>query len=482
MRLACLLFAVLPLAACSSDSAGNAAAAGSGGGGGGGGGDGGTAGTNSQPDAGVPRPSNRPNVIIIVTDDQGYADVGSFGAQGFTTPNLDRLAGEGIRFTSFYSAAPICSPSRAALMTGSYPVRVGVTDVLFPDSPIGLNPQEVTIAELLASSGYTTAAVGKWHLGDDKTLLPTRQGFDEYFGLPYSNDMYPLPLLDNEEAIEFSPDLSQLTKRYTERARDFITRNRQRPFFLYLAHTMPHLPLAVSDDFEGRSEQGLYGDVIMEIDWSIGQILETLDALGIADDTLVAFTSDNGPWLLFGNQGGSAGPLREGKATTFEGGQRVPGIMRWPGRIERGAVSNEVVTAMDLLPTLAAITGAALPPWTIDGRNILPILDGLPATAGTSDAAYFYFYLGAELQAVRGGRWKLHLPHGYQTIVQPGVDGNAGQSEARDIPLSLFDLDADPGETTNLAAQYPDVVSRLMAAATAFDADVKMNQRPAGQR
>ena len=318
----------------------------------------------------------RPNVIIVLADDLGYADVGAFGAQGFITPHLDGLAKDGIRFTSFYSVAPVCSPSRAALMTGSYPVRVGVTDVLQPASPIGLNPQETTIAELLRSQRYATAAVGKWHLGDDRTFLPTRQGFDEYFGLPYSNDMTPLPLLENEEPIEYSPDLSQLTKRYTERARDFITRNRRSPFFLYLAHTMPHVPLAVSDDFKGRSGAGIYGDVVMELDWSMGQILETLEELGIADDTLVVFASDNGPSLAYGDNAGSAAPFREGKWTTFEGGVRVPGIMRWPDRIKRDTVSKEIVTAMDLLPTIAAITGAALPKWPIDGRSILPILEG----------------------------------------------------------------------------------------------------------
>jgi arylsulfatase len=275
-------------------------------------------------DAGPDRPANRPNVIIFLTDDQGYADVGSFGAQGFTTPNLDRLAAEGIRLTSFYAAANICSPSRAALMTGSYPPRVGLTGNLQPNSSIGLNSQEVTIAELLKSSGYATAAVGKWHLGDDPSFLPTRQGFDEYFGLPYSNDMTPLPLLENEDVLEYSPDLSQLTKRYTEKALDFITRNQQTPFFLYLAQTMPHVPLAVSDDYKGRSAKGLYGDVIMEVDWSMGQILDTLAELGIANDTLVVFASDNGPWLPYGNHAGSAVPLREGKITTFEGEQHGP--------------------------------------------------------------------------------------------------------------------------------------------------------------
>jgi arylsulfatase A len=434
--------------------------------------------SNDSQSEGAAAPA-RPNVIIVFTDDQGYGDVGCFGAQGFVTPNLDRLASEGIQFLDFYSAGDVCSPSRAALMTGSYPLRVGMTYVLGPGSSVGLNLKEVTIAELLKSVGYATAAVGKWHLGDDKSFLPTRQGFDQYFGLPYSNDMSPLPLLQDEEVLEWSPDLSQLTKRYTETACDFISKNRQGPFFLYLAHTMPHVPIAASPDFEGLTERGLYGDVITEIDWSVGRILDTLDQLGIANNTLVAFASDNGPWLLYGDHAGSAGPLREGKMTTFDGGQRVPGIMRWPDRIRGQTVSKEIVSAMDLFPTLADITGAALPPWPIDGRSILPILEGRP-TAATPRTA-LYFYDGSELQAVRSGAWKMHLPHSYLTITQPGTDGNPGQEETRDLGLSLFNLDDDIGETVNVAAQYADLVGRLTTAAVLFDADIRNNQRPLGQ-
>jgi arylsulfatase A-like enzyme len=365
------------------------------------------------------------------------------------------------------------------LLTGSYPLRVGITDVLHPNSAIGLDPREVTIADLLKSVGYATAAVGKWHLGDHPKFLPTRQGFDEYFGLPYSNDMTPLPLLENEDVVEVSPDLSQLTRRYTERALDFITRNQHDPFFLYFAHTMPHIPIAASEDFKGKSAQGLYGDVIMEIDWSVGQLLAKLDELGIANNTLIVFASDNGPWLLYGNHAGSARPLREGKFTTFEGGQRVPGIVRWPDRIARNSVSHEIVTAMDLLPTIAAVTGAALPTCAIDGRNVLPILDGSPGGAGPP--ATMYFYGGTQLQAVRAGHWKLHLPHGYQTVTEAGLDGVPGEEASRDIPLSLFDLDADPGETMDLSALHPDVVSELMGAAAAFDADLEKNRRPPGR-
>jgi arylsulfatase A len=426
------------------------------------------------------RAANRPNVVIVLTDDQGYADVGVFGAQGFTTPNLDRMASEGIELTNLYVAAPVCSPSRAALLTGSYPARIGITDVLFPDSATGLNPEEVTIAELLKTVGYATAAIGKWHLGDDPMFLPTRQGFDEYFGLPYSNDMTPLPLLDGEEVVEENPDLSQITQRYTARAVDFITRNQNNPFFLYLAQTMPHVPLAASDAFKGISEKGLYGDVIMEIDWSVGQILATLESLGIVNDTLLVFASDNGPWLRYGNYAGSATPFREGKWTTFEGGQRVPGIARWPDRIPEHTVSNEIVTTMDLFPTLAAITGAALPGRAIDGKNVLPLLEGVPGAVSPTDT--LYFYLHEELQAVRRGHFKLHLPHSYETVVVSGADGSAGQDEQKKLPLSLFDLDADPGETTDLSAEYPDVVGELTTAASAFDADLKANARPAGER
>jgi arylsulfatase A len=433
-------------------------------------------GSDNAPDVAL---ASRPNVIIVLTDDQGYGDVGCYGARGLVTPSLDRLASEGIQFTQFYSGGNVCSPSRAALMTGSYSVRVGMSYVLSPFSGVGLNLHEVTIAEMLKSRDYATMAVGKWHLGDDRTFLPTRQGFDHYFGLPYSNDMSPLPLFEDEEVIEYSPDLSQLTRRYTEKAIDFITKNRQSPFFLYLAHTMPHVPLAASADFEGLSQRGPFGDVIMEVDWSVGRILDTLDQLGIANNTLVAFTSDNGPWLLFGDYGGSAGPLREGKGTSFEGGQRVPGIVRWPDRIKGKTVSREVITSMDLLPTLAEITQAALPAWEIDGRSILPILEGRPETATARDA--LFFYNGTELQAVRSGSWKLHLPHAYVTITEPGVDGLPGQAEWRDLGLSLFNLDDDPGETVNLVEQLPDVVNRLWDAAAAFDKEMQKSQRPIGQ-
>ncbi|MCH2277244.1 MAG: sulfatase [Acidobacteriota bacterium] len=431
-------------------------------------------------------PARPPNIIVIFTDDQGYADLGIYGAEGFETPTIDRMAAEGIRFTSFYVASPACSPSRAALLTGSYPQRVSIPRVLYPQLEVGLHPAEITIAELLKPLGYATAIFGKWHLGHHPGHLPQAQGFDEYFGLPYSNDMTPdatknpnpparrhppLPLIEGLETIEIEPDQAQLTRRYTERAVDFIERNVDRPFFLYLPHSMPHLPLFVSDQFAGVTENGLYGDVIMEIDWSVGQILTTLDRFGLDEQTLVVFTSDNGPWLVKGSHSGSAGPLREGKGTTFEGGQRVPAIMRWPGRIPPGLVSDEMVTAMDLFPTIAGITGAAVPSdRIIDGKDIWALMSGAP-DAVTPHEAFFYYWPG-QLHAVRSGRWKLHVPHGYQTIegadlATPMFHGIYAQAE---IGLSLFDLEADIGETTNVADQYPQVVERLLGLiATARD-------------
>ena len=424
-------------------------------------------------------PADRPaNVVIIFTDDQGYADLGVYGAEGFETPNIDRMAAEGVRFTSFYVASPACSPSRAALLTGSYPQRVGIPRVLFPQLDVGLHPDEITIAELLEPRGYATAIFGKWHLGHHPEHLPPAQGFDEYFGLPYSNDMTPdaaknpnpparrhppLPLIEGLKTVEIEPDQSQITRRYTERAVDFIERNADRPFFLYLPHSMPHLPLFVSEQFAGASERGLYGDVIMEIDWSVGEILGALDRLGLDEQTLVVFASDNGPWLVKGSHSGSAGPLREGKGTTFEGGQRVPAIMRWPGRIPAGLVSDELVTAMDLFPTIAAITGAEMPTdRIIDGKDIWPLMSGSPGATSPHEA--FFYYWPDQLQAVRSGRWKLHVPHGYTSIegAELATSTFQGTYARAEIGLALFDLEADIGETTNVADAHPEVVKRLM--------------------
>ena len=414
-----------------------------------------------------------PNVVIIFADDLGYADVGSFGAKGWKTPNLDRMAAEGVRFTDFYAAQAVCSASRAALLTGCYSNRVGITGALDHRARHGISANEKTIADVAKTRGYATAIYGKWHLGHHAPFLPTRHGFDDYFGLPYSNDMWPkhperpqdypeLPLYENEKIVQMMPDQTKLTTWYTERAVGFIEKNRERPFFLYLPHSMPHVPLFVSEKFKGRSAQGLYGDVIEEIDWSVGQILATLKRLDLDRNTLVVFTSDNGPWRSYGNHAGSPGSFRESKGTSFEGGVRVPFIARFPGRIPRGRVVRTPAMTIDLLPTVAKLAGAAVPADRIvDGADLWPWLSGKPPGRDPHEALYFYW--GHELQAVRAGRWKLHLPHGYQHLDQAGNDGKAGRYVRREIGLSLFDLEKDPGETTDVAAANPQVVQQLMA-------------------
>ncbi|MEA3368267.1 MAG: sulfatase, partial [Planctomycetota bacterium] len=359
--------------------------------------------------AGTDRPMN---VVIIFTDDQGYQDVGCFGSPLIRTPNLDRMAAEGARFTDFYVAASVCTPSRSALMTGCYPQRIHMNVqprlaggqlrpggvVLFPNSPGGLHPNEVTLAEILKSRGYATACVGKWHLGHLPQFLPTRQGFDSYFGIPYSNDMRIKkdgkagpPLMRGEKVVEHPANQATLTRRYTEEACRFIRASKDRPFFLYLPHTMPHLPLAASETFRGKSKRGFYGDVIEEIDWSVGQVLATLKDCGVDQETLVIFTSDNGPWIRFGARGGCAKPLRDGKGTIYEGGMREPCIMRWPGRIPAGHVCREVATTMDLLPTLARLAGARQPQdRVIDGRDIWPLMSGQPGATSPHEAFYYH--------------------------------------------------------------------------------------------
>ena len=441
-----------------------------------------------------PEKSEQPNVIIIFADDQGYADIGCYGAKGFTTPNLDKMAEEGMRFTNFYVASSVCSPSRAALLTGSYPVRVGVPDVLHPVSPTGLDPSEITIAEILKGEGYATACVGKWHLGDHPTMMPTNQGFDEYFGIPYSNDMWPwqndykkerprtelfpdLPLYLNSEVVERNPDQNQITKRYTEYAIQFIEKNKNNPFFLYLPHTMPHVPLGVSERFAGKTEYGRYGDVIEEIDWSVGEILNTLKKNNLDHNTLVIYTSDNGPWLSYGNHAGKAFPLREGKSTTFEGGMRVPCIMRWPEKIPAGSVNHEMATTMDFLPTITRLVGSSAPrDRVIDGKDIWALMSG-KEKEGTEQRTLFYHQQSA-LQAVRSGPWKLHFPHQYRHQAEtPGKDGkSAGQVDAA-IGLSLYNLKEDIGEKNNVADKYPQIVQRLTALADAHIKDLVENSR-----
>ncbi len=438
--------------------------------------------------------TDKPNIIIIFADDQGYADLGCYGAEGFSTPNLDNMANEGMRFTNFYVAAPLCSPSRAALLTGSYPVRVGVPAVLEPDSPTGLDPGEITIAEILKEQGYATACIGKWHMGDHPTMMPTNQGFDEYFGLPYSNSQWPwrnnykkegprselykdLPLYHNKKIVELNPDQNQLTSRYTEFAVEFIKANKDKPFFLYLPHSMAHVPLGVSEKFAGKTEYGRYGDVIEEIDWSVGEILKTLEKNNLENKTLVIYTSDNGPSLSVGNHAGKAYPLREGKGTTFEGGMRVPCVMRWPDKIPSGSINHEMVTTMDFLPTVALLAGSHAPvDRVIDGKDIWPLLSGEPGAKTPYDV--FFYHWDSELQAVRSGSWKLHFPHMYrQQAETPGTNGlRAGEIDAS-IGLSLFNLDADIGETKNLAGQHPGIVQKLTDVADAHLKDLVENSR-----
>jgi len=416
-----------------------------------------------------------PNVVIIFTDDQGYQDLGCFGSPDIKTPNLDRMAAEGMRFTSFYVGQPVCSASRAALLTGCYPNRVGILGALGPKSKTGISSNELTLAELLRARGYASAIYGKWHLGDAPEFLPTRHGFDDYFGLPYSNDMWPkhptsgtnyppLPLFQGEKIIKIMPDQSQLTRWYTEHAVKFIQKNKDRPFFLYVPHNMPHVPLHVRQKFKGKSERGLYGDVIMEIDWSVGEILGALKKNGLDEQTLVIFTSDNGPWLAYGDHAGTALPLREGKATTFEGGVREPCVMRWPGRIPAGSVCPEMACAMDLLPTIAKLAGTNAPTdRIIDGKDIWPLMAGEPG-ATTPHEAYFYYW-ERELQAVRSGKWKLHLPHKFPHPNPPGHGGKAGKLTEEQMDEGLFDLQSDLSELTNLAEKNPEVVKRLEALA-----------------
>lgn len=426
--------------------------------------------------------SRPPNVIIVFTDDQGYADVGVFGAQGYETPNLDRLAKEGTRFTNFHVAQPICSASRAALLTGCYPNRIGIHGALSPGVPHGLNTNEVTLADMLKQRGYATGMAGKWHLGRPAALLPIHHGFDEYLGLPYSHDMWPnhpeakpgtyppLPLIEGDHVLksDLQPDdISQLTTQYTERAVRFIERNKDRPFFFYLAHSLPHVPLYVSDKFKGKSKRGLYGDVIMEIDWSVGEIMQTLKKFGLETNTLVIFTSDNGPWLSYGDHAGSAGIFREGKGTSWEGGTRVPCIMRWPGKIPEARTSDAMLMTIDLLPTIAGFAGVPLSTNKIDGLDVAPLLTGAKGASNPHEGYAFYYEMN-QLQAVTtsDGRWKLQFPHTYRTLGgRPGGKGGipAKYEQVKLTAPELYDLQNDPSETRNVADTQPEVVARLVA-------------------
>ena len=416
-----------------------------------------------------------PNVVLIFTDDQGYNDVGIYGADDIATPYLDQMAKEGAMLTNYYSAQAVCSASRAGILTGCYPNRIGIHNALGPSNTHGINASETTLAEMLKAKGYATGIFGKWHLGHHTKFLPTRHGFDEWFGIPYSNDMWPyhpqqgpvfnfpdLPLYENEVVIDTLEEQSQLTTQITERSVDFIHRNKDNPFFLYVPHPQPHVPLFVSDKFKGKSDRGLYGDVIMEIDWSVGQILDALKANGLEENTIVIFTSDNGPWLSYGNHAGSAYPLREGKGTAWEGGQREPFIIKYPKGIPAGQVINEPIMAIDVLPTIAEETKASLPEKIIDGKSVLQLLKG--ETDKGRQEAYFFYYRVNELFGVRYGKWKLYFPHTYRTMdgQDAGKDGLPGDYRMIDMEeIELYDVQNDVSETKNIATENPEVVAKI---------------------
>ncbi|MEM6674237.1 MAG: sulfatase-like hydrolase/transferase [Planctomycetota bacterium] len=434
----------------------------------------------SSPDAPI-------NVVLFLTDDQGIGDVGCYGSVEIATPHIDRLAAEGMLFTDFHVSQAVCTASRASLLTGCFAERVSLRGALSPSSRVGLHPDETTIAEVLRPLGYRSAIFGKWHLGHHREFLPLRQGFDVYHGLPYSNDMwavgydgtspeldgsawgrYPsLRLIDGDEPsreVRSLADQAALTEMATTRALDFIEANADRPFFLYVPYSMPHVPLGRPLRFAGKSEQGAYGDVIAEIDASVGRVLDALDVGGLAERTLVIFTSDNGPWLIYGDHAGSAGPFREGKQTVWEGGTRVPCLMRLPGRIPAGSRCDDLTATVDVLPTIAELTGAELPPRPIDGVSLVSRLDG---TNGDLDERVYPYYWGGALLAIRRGPWKLVLPHRYPSLDggEVGSDGFPGRQGWGECGLELYDLDADPGETTNVAEEHPDVVEALQALA-----------------
>jgi arylsulfatase A-like enzyme len=437
-------------------------------------------------DVSRPNTDRPPNIVIIFIDDLGYGDIGAFGATAYKTPNLDRMAAEGRIFTDFHAATAVCSASRAALMTGCYPERVSILGALGPLAREGIHKKEVTLAELCKTRNYATAVFGKWHLGRPKKFLPLQHGFDEYLGLPYSNDMWPrhpelasspevgkkkkdgypeLPLIKNNEVIDpvvDGDDQAQLTTMYTEHAVDFIDRNKDRPFFLYVPHSMVHVPLYVSDKFKGKSGAGLFGDVMMEVDWSVGQILNAIKENGIDDNTLVIFTADNGPWINYGNHAGSAGPLREGKGTMWEGGYRVPYVMRWPGKIPAGTKCDELAVTIDLFPTIAHLIGAEVPTdRVIDGKDIWPLMAGDDGAESPHEA--YWCYYGRELRAVRDRRWKLVFPHEYRSLngKPAGRDGKPKPYDQLKTGMALYDLKNDVGETTDVSAEHPDVVARL---------------------
>lgn len=428
-----------------------------------------------------------PNLVVILADDMGYGDLGCYGQTGYTTPRLDRLAREGVRFTDFYVSQPVCSASRASLLTGVYANRLGIHGALGPGSRHGIHADETTLGELCRRAGYATAAFGKWHLGHLPVFSPLRHGFDEFYGIPYSHDMWPrhptnggnfpdLPTIEGENVAGHNTDQTRFTTDLTNRTVDFIRRQHaaKRPFFVYLAHPMPHVPLQVSAARSGESGAGLYGDVIREIDWSVGRVVDTLAELGLDDNTLVLFISDNGPWLSYGKHAGRADPLREGKLAVFEGGVRVPFIARWPGVLPAGRVVHTPAMTIDVFPTFAELL--RLPPAAvdrpIDGRSIWPLLSG--TSKEPAQEAYLFYFNKNELQAMRSGPWKLVFPHTYRSMTGqvPGQDGLPGQYVNRKVGPELYDMIADPGETRSVAAAHPEVMARLTLLAEQARADL----------
>jgi arylsulfatase A len=432
-----------------------------------------------------------PNIVIVFIDDMGYGDVGPFGASGYATPNLDRMAAEGTKFTSFYAAQAVCSASRAALLTGCYPNRIGISGALGPGAKHGISSDETTLAEICKQRGYATAIYGKWHLGHHPAFLPTRHGFDDYYGLPYSNDMWPhhpeigksfpaLPLYEDEQVVDADVSADEqklLTRQYTERAVQFIEANRERPFLLYVPHTMVHVPIFASNTFEGKSGAGLFADVVEEVDWSVGQILAVLQRNKLDENTLVLFTSDNGPWLSYGEHAGSSGGLREGKGTSWEGGVRVPCLMRWPGHVSAGRTCDEPLMTIDVLPTVAKLIGGKLPERKIDGLDASPVLLDQPGAKSPHEALFFY-YNANDLEAIRSGRWKLVLPHTYRTAAgMPRASGGTPSKykQAKVERAELYDLDNDRAESKDVAAEHPEVVARLMMLVNEMRADLGDN-------
>jgi len=394
----------------------------------------------------------KPNIVYIFADDLGYGDLSCYGAKDINTPNIDQIAKQGIKFTEFYSASSVCSPSRAALLTGRYPQRMGINTVFFPESFTGIPDTEITIPEILKEKGYATGIVGKWHLGHHYQYLPLQQGFDEYFGIPYSNDMESVVYMRGNEVESYKVKQQYITKTYTKEAQKFITKNKDNSFFLYIAHSMPHVPLYASEEFIGTSKRGLYGDVVQELDWSVGQILKSLREHGILENTLIVFSSDNGPWLAMKEDGGSAGDLREGKTFTFDGGMKVPTVAMWKNRIPQGIINTEVASQMDWFPTIANITGSSIPKGlVIDGLDISKVL----TDKGNRKNSDLLFLDGKQLQGYRSRKWKVKLPY-------KGFRGNKWKQFVKAHDTLLFNLNTDPGEKNNLFEKYPEKAKEIL--------------------